>query len=249
MKNLYKLVFAALAVTFFAPFCQAQDTDFELGYSCVGFHRMKVDEDAQKYRIASFRIYNDFDAVPPSSIRSSSSSLIIRFLTRQVDTKQQDVKQNIWRSMATGSLVLLIPIIFFFLLYILLAFFGQLEPKKFLLPAFFFLAIFFLSIYGLAYYSGSYFCIDNATDKTLEVRIDRKFSTEMHPKSFFERRISGNTVKIEVLHNGVTVETADIKLDKNFGQNLLRLFFGRGTIIYNIGAANKYYVREVEYGK
>ena len=85
--------------------------------------------------------------------------------------------------------------------------------------------------------------------KKLEVRINGKFSTVINLTSFFEQRIGGRKVIIEVLHNGTVVEKADIILDKNFGQSLLRLWFGRGVIIYNIGTANEYGIYQVKYGR
>ena len=236
-------------VTSFFSICQAQETEFALEYSCVGFHRMKLSDKTQNYRIASFRSIWDFDEKPPTSVRVRGGSEATRkYIYRGVETERQRVKQTPLRSLANGVFVLLVvPSLIgalIFLLFTILSI-GQKEFLGMLLA----FSTCCVVLLGLSSYAGSKFYIDNATDKTLEVRIDGKFNTVVNPKSFFKRRIGGRNVKIEVLHNGTMVETADIKLDKNFGQSLLRLWFGRGVIIYNIGAANKYHVFEVNYGR
>jgi len=248
MKNVRKLVIVLLVATSFSSICQAQEAEFVLGYSCVGFHRIRLSDKTQNYRIASFRSLWDFDEKPPTSVRVSGGGEVTRkYIYRGVETERQRVKQTPLRSLANGVFVLLVvPSLLGALIFLLctIFFIGQ---KEFL-RMFLCFAICCVVLFGLSSYAGSKFYIDNATDKTLEVRIDGKFNTVINPKSFFKRRIGGRNVKIEVLDNGTMIETADIKLDKNFGHSLLRLWFGRGVIIYNIGAANKYHLYEVKYG-
>jgi hypothetical protein len=98
----------------------------------------------------------------------------------------------------------------------------------------------------MGYLSGPKYVIDNA-DGPCVVRINGREVTELGASSFIVTRIGGASFDIEIERPDGAMERARVWHDRNFGQLLQRVYFGRGTFVYNAWGLNSYRLGTANY--
>jgi hypothetical protein len=99
----------------------------------------------------------------------------------------------------------------------------------------------------LGYLAGSPFIFDNATGRAVSVYADGRFIAIIPAKHYYKTRVGGDNMVIEIKDDNGLIESTKIHISPTIKSQIIRAFFGKGEIVYNIGALNTYYDKTATY--
>jgi len=233
---------------------------FVIGFAAGAPAKLDAQEQSFQGRFCRYRTNYEFDESAPSSITvsGSDSNASRTYFSRSISTHPLPGSSFQWRS------VLLVLYILFFTLsciFILTGLFGSSGQSSSLKDSLqddtSFRVIFWGFFVGLpilmtglcGYLAGSRLYIDNATEKTVTVRIDGRVAAELPRLTYAVQRVGGSSIDVEVIEDGHLIESGKLALDSSLMQGVERAFFGQGRYVYNIGAANSYSVNTASYSR
>jgi len=227
---------------------------FVIGFDVDASKKISEEDAGGHYRLCRYSANYGFDDSAPSSVSVSggAESDSRTELSRAIFTHSAQSSLFSWRGVAAVVYVvflilscIVIPVA---ILEIMKSHSKGMFSRDLTIWAFLIVPIVSLTIL-FGYISGRKIIIDNATEKSLLVRIDGKEVAFLPPLTFVQERVVGSSLDVEVFENGHLLESGKLRLDADINRAAEPAMLGRGKYIYNIGAANTYSVGIVNYSR